>query len=180
MWTITWSYGYWTARKTQTWQNIGWKRDRLSTNSLMIHPSRRLSTNDMEGLITWVRYRCCDWDWQQGQVALLFWLLRYIFANHGHGRVALGLLSGHSVWLTPIFRGMVSHSDCWLNAVGGVSACPWFVKGWYSLLKIPKPFVAGVRLLCRAFGKPNYLSKFVRCMVRWLDVLYGNEDTKEI
>ena len=37
------------------------------------------------------------------------------------------------MWLTPISRGRVSHSDSGLNTVGGVLACPWFVNDWHSL-----------------------------------------------
>ena len=54
-------------------------------------------------------------------------------ANHRHARMALAMLEGHSVWLTPISRGRVSHSDSGLNTVGGVLACPWFVNVWHSL-----------------------------------------------
>ena len=41
------------------------------------------------------------------------------------------------MWLTPIFRGRVSHSDSGLNTVGGVLACPWFVNDWHSLRIMP-------------------------------------------
>ena len=54
-------------------------------------------------------------------------------ANHRHARMALVMLGGHCVWLTPISRGRVSHSDSGLNTVGGVLACPWFVNDWHSL-----------------------------------------------
>ena len=47
--------------------------------------------------------------------------------------MALVTLEGHCVWLTPISRGRVSHSDSGLNTVGGVLACPWFVNDWHSL-----------------------------------------------
>ena len=47
--------------------------------------------------------------------------------------MALVMLGGNSVWLTPISRGRVSHSDSGLNTVGGVLACPWFVNDWHSL-----------------------------------------------
>ena len=53
-------------------------------------------------------------------------------ANHRHARVALVTLEGHCLWLTPMFRGRVSHSDSGLNTVGGVLACPWFVNDWHS------------------------------------------------
>ena len=53
-------------------------------------------------------------------------------ANHRHARMALVMLGGRSVWLTPISRGRVSHSDSGLNTVGGVLACPWFVNDWHS------------------------------------------------
>ena len=58
-------------------------------------------------------------------------------ANHGHARMALVMPRGHSVWLTPISRGRVSHSDSGLNTVGGVLSCPWFVNDWHSLRIIP-------------------------------------------
>ncbi len=51
--------------------------------------------------------------------------------------MALAMLGGHSVWLTPMFRGRVSHSDTGLNTVGGVLACPWFVNDWHSLRIMP-------------------------------------------
>ena len=41
------------------------------------------------------------------------------------------------VWLTPISRGRVSHSDSGLNTAGGVLACPWFVNDWHSLRIMP-------------------------------------------
>ena len=41
------------------------------------------------------------------------------------------------MWLTPISRGRVSHSDSGLNTVGGVLACPWFVNDWHSLRIMP-------------------------------------------
>ena len=47
------------------------------------------------------------------------------------------MLEGHSVWLTPISRGRVSHSDSGLNTVGGVLSCPWFVNDWHSLRIMP-------------------------------------------
>ena len=47
--------------------------------------------------------------------------------------MAPAMLEGHCVWLTPISRGRVSHSDSGLNTVGGVLACPWFVNDWHSL-----------------------------------------------
>ena len=47
--------------------------------------------------------------------------------------MALVMLGGHCVWLTPISRGRVRHSDSGLNTVGGVLACPWFVNDWHSL-----------------------------------------------
>ena len=58
-------------------------------------------------------------------------------ANHRHARMALVTLEGHCVWLTPISRGRVSHSDSGLNTVGGVLACPWFVNDWHSLRIMP-------------------------------------------
>ena len=51
--------------------------------------------------------------------------------------MALVMLEGHCVWLTPISRGRVSHSDSGLNTVGGVLACPWFVNDWHSLRIMP-------------------------------------------
>ena len=51
--------------------------------------------------------------------------------------MALAMLGGHSVCLTPISRGRVSHSDSGLNTVGGVLACPWFVNDWHSLRIMP-------------------------------------------
>ena len=51
--------------------------------------------------------------------------------------MALVMLGGRSVWLTPISRGRVSHSDSGLNTVGGVLACPWFVNDWHSLRIMP-------------------------------------------
>ncbi len=51
--------------------------------------------------------------------------------------MALVTLEGHCVWLTPISRGRVSHSDSGLNTVGGVLACPWFVNDWHSLRIMP-------------------------------------------
>ena len=63
--------------------------------------------------------------------------LKSYCANHRHARMALAMLGGHSVWLTPIFRGRVSHSDSGLNTVGGVLACPWFVNDWHSLRIMP-------------------------------------------
>ncbi len=51
--------------------------------------------------------------------------------------MALVMLGGHSVWLTPISRGRVSHSDSGLNTVGGVLSCPWFVNDWHSLRIMP-------------------------------------------
>ncbi len=47
------------------------------------------------------------------------------------------MLEGHSVWLTPISRGRVSHSDSGLNTAGGVISCPWFVNDWHSLRIMP-------------------------------------------
>ena len=41
------------------------------------------------------------------------------------------------MWLTPIFRERVSHSDSGLNTVGGVLSCPWFVNDWHSLRIMP-------------------------------------------
>ena len=41
------------------------------------------------------------------------------------------------MWLTPIFRGRVSHSDSGLNTVGGVLSCPWFVNDCHSLRIMP-------------------------------------------
>ena len=58
-------------------------------------------------------------------------------ANHRHARMALVMPGGNSVWLTPISRGRVSHSDSGLNTVGGVLACPWFVNDWHSLRIMP-------------------------------------------
>ena len=58
-------------------------------------------------------------------------------ANHRHASMALVMLGGHSVWLTPISRGRVSHSDSGLNTVGGVLSCPWFVNDWHSLRIMP-------------------------------------------
>ena len=51
--------------------------------------------------------------------------------------MALVMLGGNTVWLTPMFRGRVSHSDSGLNTVGGVLACPWFVNDWHSLRIMP-------------------------------------------
>ena len=51
--------------------------------------------------------------------------------------MALVILGGHSVWLTPISRGRVSHRDSGLNTVGGVLSCPWFVNDWHSLRIMP-------------------------------------------
>ena len=51
--------------------------------------------------------------------------------------MALVTLEGQCVWLTPISRGRVSHSDSGLNTVGGVLACPWFVNDWHSLRIMP-------------------------------------------
>ena len=51
--------------------------------------------------------------------------------------MALVTLEGHCVWLTPISRGRVSHSDSGLNTAGGVLACPWFVNDWHSLRIMP-------------------------------------------
>ena len=51
--------------------------------------------------------------------------------------MALVMPGGHTVWLTPISRGRVSHSDSGLNTVGGVLACPWFVNDWHSLRIMP-------------------------------------------
>ena len=51
--------------------------------------------------------------------------------------MTLVMLGGNSVWLTPISRGRVSHSDSGLNTVGGVLACPWFVNDWHSLRIMP-------------------------------------------
>ena len=51
--------------------------------------------------------------------------------------MTLVTLGGHSVWLTPISRGRVSHSDSGLNTVGGVLSCPWFVNDWHSLRIMP-------------------------------------------
>ena len=75
-----------------------------------------------------------------GWIALLFWFFGTLYkpcANHRHARMALVMLGGHSVWLTPISRGRVSHSDSGLNTVGGVLACPWFVNDWHSLRIMP-------------------------------------------
>ena len=47
------------------------------------------------------------------------------------------MLEGHSVWLTPISRGRVSHSDSGLNTAGGVISCPWFVNDWHPLRIMP-------------------------------------------
>ena len=55
--------------------------------------------------------------------------------------MAMVMLGGHSVWLTPISRGRVSHSDSGLNTVGGVLACPWFVNDWHSLRIMPLSMV---------------------------------------
>ena len=51
--------------------------------------------------------------------------------------MALVMPGGNSVWLTPISRGRVSHSDSGLNAAGGVLACPWFVNDRHSLRIMP-------------------------------------------
>ena len=51
--------------------------------------------------------------------------------------MALVMLGGHSVWLTPIYRGRVSHGDSGLNTAGGVLSCPWFVNDWHSLRIMP-------------------------------------------
>ena len=63
--------------------------------------------------------------------------------------MALVTLEGHCVWLTPISRGRVSHSDSGLNTVGGVLACPWFVNDWHSLRimtlsDVEKKYVASI------------------------------------
>ena len=74
------------------------------------------------------------------RTALLFWFFCALCkpcANHGHARMALVMLGGHCVCLTPISRGRVSHSDSGLNTVGGVLACPWFVNDWHSLRIMP-------------------------------------------
>ena len=74
------------------------------------------------------------------RTALLFWFFWALCkpcANHGHARMALVMPGGHCVWLTPISRGRVSHSDSGLNTVGGVLACPWFVNDWHSLRIMP-------------------------------------------
>ena len=72
---------------------------------------------------------------------LIFWYpvqtLYKPCTNHRHARMALVMLWGHCVCLTPISRGRVSHSDSGLNTVGGVLACPWFVNDWHSLRIMP-------------------------------------------
>ena len=75
-----------------------------------------------------------------GWIALLFWFFGALYkpyANHRHARVALEMLGCHSVWLTPMFRERVSHSDSGLNTVGGVLACPCFVNDWHFLQIMP-------------------------------------------
>ena len=106
-------------------------------------------TNDLERLITWApyTYRRCKWIWQQGELLCCFDFLVPCTnpvqtlckpcANHRHARMALVMLEGHSVWLTPMFRERVSHSDSGLNTVGGVLSCPWFVNDWHSLRIMP-------------------------------------------
>ena len=73
------------------------------------------------------------WTLYNGSAVLFFCALCKPCANHRHARMALVTLEGHCVWLTPISRGRVSHSDSGLNTVGGVLSCPWFVNDWHSL-----------------------------------------------
>ena len=60
------------------------------------------------------------------------------------------------MWLTPIFRGRVSHSDSGLNTVGGVLSCPWFVNDWHSLRIMPLEAVLIWRdALCKPRARKN-------------------------
>ena len=105
----------------------------------------RVSHSD-SGLNTVGGVLSCPWfvnDWHSLRTmpleAVLIWrdALCKPCANHGHARVALVMLGGHSVWLTPIFRERVSHRDSGLNTVGGGLSCPWFVNDWHSLRIMP-------------------------------------------
>ena len=67
------------------------------------------------------------------------------------------------MWLTPISRGRVSHSDSGLNTVGGVLSCPWFVKDWHSLRIMPLEAVLIWRdALCKPQARKNGSGNAVR------------------
>ena len=78
--------------------------------------------------------------------------------------MALVMLGGHSVWLTPISRGRVSHSDSGLNTVGGVLSCPWFVNDWHSLRIMPLEAVLIWRdALCKPQSLKNGSAVLIFC-----------------
>ena len=87
----------------------------------------------LEAVLIWRDALCKPQSRMSGSAVLIFGSC----ANHRHARVAPVMLGGHSVWLTPISRGRVSHSDSGLNTVGGVLSCPWFVNDWHSLRIMP-------------------------------------------
>ena len=68
------------------------------------------------------------------------------------------------MWLTPISRGRVSHSDSGLNTVGGVLACPWFVNDWHSLRIMPLEAVLIWRdALCKPQSLKNGSAVLIFC-----------------
>ena len=91
----------------------------------------------LEAVLIWRDALCKPQSLKNGSAVLIFGALCKPCANHGHASMALVMLGGHSVWLTPMFRGRVSHSDSGLNTVGGGLSCPWFVNDWHSLRIMP-------------------------------------------
>ena len=91
----------------------------------------------LEAVLIWRDALCKPQSRKSGSAVLILGALYKPCANHRRARMALVMLGGHSVWLTPISRGRVSHSDSGLNTVGGVLSCPWFVNDWHSLRIMP-------------------------------------------